>query len=220
MGIRTRVRCLECNSLERTRLLWLYLEQLDLVHGMRVLHLAPETALSRKLIERVGAEHFVPADFVPENFPDIGHCRRIDLCHLDSEPSEQYDLIVHSHVLEHVPCTIAYPLFHLHRMLRRGGWHVCVIPFMPGRYEECLEDIGDEERARRFGQSDHVRRFGADDVADHVGKLLRLPAVYDARADIPVDLLIGANVPESVWTGFGTSTVLRLRRDDMVFVTN
>lgn len=215
MNTRKKVRCAECGSLERTRLLWMYLQKIEIGPSARVLHLAPERGLYARFREMCGEGNYVSADINPARYGFAKECRKLDLCDLDGEPDCHYDLIVHSHVLEHVPCNIAYTLFHLHRMLKPEGLHVCVIPFMPGRYDECFEAIGADDRTRRFGQFDHVRRFGAADIPAHLGSLLTLPANFDATDDFPPEELLEANITESHWRGFHISTVLRLRREDM-----
>jgi len=217
MGIRKNVRCTACNSLERTRLLWMYLQRLDLPGNAKILHIAPERGLSEKLRARYAAG-YVPADFDPKQYPWEADCVPIDLCNLDAWPTRQFDLILHSHVLEHTPCNIAYTLWHLHRMLTDNGTHLAVIPFMPGFFDETFDDIGDAERIRRFGQNDHVRRFGVDDVERHLGKLLKLSERIDAASIFSPHELDQANIPISHRTGLHLSTVLLLRRTDMVLL--
>ena len=217
MRSRPEARCAGCGSLERTRLLWMHLERHPIARGTRVLHLAPERCLHDVLRPRAG-EGYVAADFEPERYAFAEGCRGIDLCDLDGQTSGSYDLIVHSHVMEHIPCTLAYPLFHLHRMLSPRGRHVCIIPFMGGHYDETFAEIGGGERRRRFGQADHVRRFGAADRARHLGKLLRLPEDYDASHLFGRAALDRARIPEAQWRGFTIATVLDLARDDMLLL--
>ena len=215
MGVRQGVLCRDCNSVERTRLLWLYLQQLGVDRTTRILHLAPEKGIYQQLSAITSEKNYVTADFDPNRYRFATNCRPIDLCNLDGEPSRQFDLILHSHVLEHIPCSIAYVLFHLHRMLTDDGTHLFIAPFMPGRYDECFAELSDEERIARFGQFDHVRRFGRDDIGSHIGQLLRLPDQFDATVDFPPETLRRYNIPEGQWTGFHPGTVLRLRRHDM-----
>lgn len=215
MHARLNVRCKECGSLERTRLLWLYLNNAGIKPASRVLHLAPEKGLYDILSSRLDAGNYVTADIDPSRYAFAQGCMKLDLCDLESQSSRVYDFIIHSHVLEHVPCNIAYTLFHLHRMLKDDGMHICIIPFMQGGYDECFQDIGSEERTRRFGQFDHVRRFGRDDRDSHLGKLISLPAAFDARECFSEDALRAANIPENHWRGFHIGTVLMLKRDDM-----
>ncbi len=74
-----------------------------------------------------------------------------------------YDLIVCSHVLEHVPDD-AKAISEMFRILRQGGNALIQVP-LNNSSEQTDEDpsITDpSERARRFGQFDHVRLYGND----------------------------------------------------------
>ncbi|TCT22874.1 glycosyltransferase [Thiobaca trueperi] len=209
-GERPEWICAQCGSHDRTRLMGLYLSRLDLPADARILHLAPERGIYQALVARFGLDRYETADIDPSRYAFARNIRRLDLCQLDDLPSNHYDLILHSHVLEHTPCDIAYTLGHLHRALAPTGIHLCIIPFMGGVYDESFEDIGDDERTRRFGQFDHVRRFGRDDVDRHLGALLDFNPHFDATADFPPALLRQCNIAEAIWHGLSTKTVLVL----------
>ena len=213
-GVKNR-QCTSCFSLERTRLLWMYLQSHKITRKSRILHIAPDRGIYRALSKIVDKQNYIAADIHPETYAFVDSCQKIDLCALDDEPSFQYDFIVHMHVLEHVRCNIGYTLYHLHRMLKKRGRHICVIPFDDGDYDECFGEIGDKERTRRFGQWDHVRRFGNRDADKHLGKLLKLPNPFDATKNFSKEALQGANIPEHYWQGYHISTVLVLNRKDM-----
>ena len=210
---RIGIHCQDCGSLERTRLFWLYLDALNLGPDTKILHLAPEKGLYHHLKARFG-DNYVVADINPSLYGFAPDCRYIDLTTLDDWPAESFDLIMHLHVLEHVPCNLAYPLFHLHRMLKPDGKHLCIIPFFSGSYDECFAEIGDDERNRRFGQKDHVRRIGREDIEKHLGSLLNFPADFDARRDFSEARLTACNIPKSFWQGFHGATVLNLKKSD------
>ena len=214
MNTRKAARCADCGSLERTRLLWLYLERLPLGPDTKILHLAPEQGLYDRLLS-LSPGNYVPADIDPSRYAFAKTCRKIDLCELDAEKSAEFDLIVHCHVLEHVPCNVAYTLFHLHRMLKTGGINACVIPFMPGKYDESLQDLSHDERLARFGQFDHVRRFGSEDIRAHLGSIVKVPERFDATDDFSPEILKAANIPEPHWRGFHISTILMLKKQDL-----
>jgi len=217
MNGRRRVRCRNCSSLERTRLLWMYFLDIPLPPEAKILHVAPEKGIHDAVSAMGSVGQYTCVDIDPLRYP-FANCQKIDLCELDDWPSETFDIIMHCHVLEHVPCTVAYTLYHLHRMLKPSGRHLCVIPFSPGRYDESFEDLGAEERVRRFGQFDHVRKFGSRDIGSHLGKLLRLPKVFDATQRFSEEQLREANIPEAHWRGFHISTVLNLARNDMLLL--
>ena len=211
---RVNARCTNCNSLERTRLLWLFLQDIDITDTTRILHLAPERGLYDKLKAHAKPGNYVCADFEPQRYSFASEIIAIDLTDLDDQPSDQYDIIVHAHVMEHIPCNIAYTLFHLHRMMTSGGRHVCVIPFLSGKYDESFQDMPEKERVRRFGQHDHVRRFGVEDIHRHLGSVVKLPDEFSAMDRFGVERLRNANIPEAAWRGFSIHTVLDLRKDD------
>ena len=214
--VRPKAQCATCRSVARTRLLWFYLQKyIKFNRRTRVLHLAPERGVYAGLSKILSPKNYVTADIDGSRYPYVTNFRKIDLTALDNEPSRQFDLILHSHVLEHVPCNIAYTLYHLHRMLKRKGKHVCIIPFLPGKWDECFGDIGDDERQKRFGQYDHVRRFGSDDFDKHLGKLLNLPKDFDAEIEFGEQTLNEANIPAHYRKGFFSGTVLVLNRNDM-----
>ena len=217
MNARPNAKCASCGSLERTRLLYLYLEKLGLPKpGSRVLHFAAEKGLYDSISKIVDVKDYTVADIAPEKFPFAKNVVRFDLCRdVETLPDDYFDLIINSHVLEHVKCDISYVLFHLHRALRTDGWHMCMIPFFSGSYDECFGKIGTDEAARRFGQSDHVRRFGRDDIDNTLGRILRFDRDFDATRDFPPEILQKYNIPETSWRGLTSDTVLRLRKYDM-----
>ena len=216
MNARPTAKCRKCGSLERTRLLMMYIERLGIQPDWRILHLAPEASLCGVLSKAVATGNYVAADFQEDIYRTVAPaCRHIDLCDLDDWESDYFDLIIHSHVLEHTLCNVAYSLFHLHRMLTERGKHVCIIPFMNGEFEESFQKINGEERVRRFGQNDHVRLFGNKDIHRHLGSVLDIPDTFDASRDFSEEALTRANIPCSQWRGFTIATVLTLGKYDM-----
>jgi hypothetical protein len=215
MNGRIGMRCEQCNSLERTRLIWMYLQKLELRPDAKILHLAPEKGIYRQLRKRVKKENYITTDYDPSIYTFAKNCRKLDLCDMENEPSGEYDLILHLHVLEHIPCNIAYPLYHLHRMLKEDGRHMFALPIIGGWYDESFEPIGDEGRHNRFGQFDHVRKFGVEDLGTNIGSLMKMPTEFDASKDFSPEVLRAANVPENIWRGFTTSTIFNFGKYDM-----
>lgn len=210
---RKGIACTKCRSLERTRLMWLYIEEENIDPTFKILHMAPELGLYARIRSLVENNNYTVADFEPKRYSFAKKCKHIDLCDLDSWPSNEYDLIIHNHVLEHARCNIAYILYHLHRMLKPSGLHIFSIPFLHGEYDESLADIGNDERKRRFGQSDHLRRFGINDIHKHIGSIVDIPKEYDAAKHFGEDILIKYNIPRSQWRGFSGSTILKLNKN-------
>jgi SAM-dependent methyltransferase len=173
--------CWSCGSLERERLMWLYLDRHPelLRPGMKVLHVAPEGPLAPRIAALPGVD-YVAGD-LDARFAD----RRIDVTDLEF-PDGTFDAILCNHVLEHVPDD-RRAMAELRRVLRPGGWAMLLVPTI--RNERTDEDPSVEdpgERARRFGQHDHVRIYGWD----------YLDRLDDAGFDVRVERL-GEDLPES-----------------------
>lgn len=156
---RPGARCPSCLSLERHRLLWLYLERETpfLTEPSACLHIAPEPALQERLRE-LPALDYVSADLNP-GWPAMLVADVTDLPFVDAA----FDLAICNHVLEHVPDDAA-AIAELHRVLRPGGRALMLHPLDEERaetYEDPTATTG-RARRRRFGQRDHVRIYGGD----------------------------------------------------------
>ena len=156
--VRPHASCPGCGSLERHRLVWRYLGSRTAVFSrpMRLLHVAPESALRRSL-ERVPTLHYVAAD-LESPLADV----RVDLTSLPFADGA-FDAILCSHVLEHIPDDRA-AMRELRRILAPEGWAILVVPMDESR-ATTYEDpsiTGPSARERAFGQSDHVRWYGRD----------------------------------------------------------
>lgn len=210
--------CAECRSDGRTRLMWLMMADRGLLRpGLRVLHIAPERALAPRLAALHG-EGYEPVDLQPEDYDHVPGIRRFDLVgDAAALPSRRYDLILHSHVMEHVPGNVSAILFHLHRALADDGTHLCCIPVMRNRsYAEDLGPIDPAEAEARFGQNDHVRRFGANDIQRTLGMIFALPETYDLVSRFGSDLLTRHAIPEIAWRGWSAQSVLALAKRDLL----
>lgn len=147
--------CPRCRSFSRQRVITLMLERGELPRG-RVLHFAPEPLFDPVFArlggyERVTADLYAPADL------------RLDITDMDL-PDASFELILCSHVLEHVPDDAA-AMRELHRVLAPGGVAVILNPYRPERL--TYEDPGITEPLDRmvaFGQHDHVRVYGRDQI--------------------------------------------------------
>lgn len=145
-------------SLERHRLLWLYLknETKFFSDHLKVLHFAPEQAFYKRF-KQMNNLDYVTTDL---NSPlaDV----KADICNLPFKDDE-FDIIFCNHVLEHIPDDTK-AMQELYRVLKKGGMGVFQIP-QDLKREITFEDnsITDKnERAKIFGQYDHVRVYGRD----------------------------------------------------------
>lgn len=175
--------------------------------------MVPNTWRTRLSFNAKGLD-FDSADIDPEAYKNVApNCVWIDLANVSREawPIDTHDFIVHSHVIEHISTTLAYPLYEIFRMQEKTGLQVACIPFMNGTYAEDFGPLTKEERISKFGQSDHVRRIGSQDVEYHPGKLVDLP-LFDLTSSFTPEVLRGANIPEILWKGNHFSTVRVHRR--------
>lgn len=145
-------------SLERHRLLWLYLKrETDFFSKpLKVLHFAPEQAFYSRFRKQQNLDYTTTDLNSP--LADV----KADICHLPFA-DEVYDVVLCNHVLEHIPDDTK-AMQELFRILKPGGMAILQIPQDLGRETTYGDDsITDkEERARIFGQYDHVRIYGRD----------------------------------------------------------
>lgn len=145
-------------SLERHRLLWLYLtnETVFFTAPLKVLHFAPEQAFYKKF-RKLKNLIYTTTDLLSP-LADV----KADICNLPFKDNS-YDVILCNHVLEHIPDDTK-AMQELYRVLKPGGWGIFQIP-QDLKREATFEDntITDKkERAKIFGQYDHVRIYGRD----------------------------------------------------------
>lgn len=145
-------------SLERHRLLWLYLKEHTtfFTSPHKVLHFAPEQAFYKRF-RKLGHLEYTTTD-LHSPLADV----KADICDLPFEDNS-FDFVLCNHVLEHIPNdTLA--MKELYRVLAPGGTAILQIPQDLSRQHTFEDDsITDpKERARIFGQYDHVRVYGRD----------------------------------------------------------
>ena len=145
-------------SLERHRMLWLYLKnETDIfTKKIRLLHFAPEPAF-HKIFKNCNN---ISYDTIDLNSPlaEI----KADICDLPIE-NDTYDYILCNHVLEHIDDDIK-AMSELYRVLKKGGIGIFQIPIDIER-KNTFEDpsiTSPKQRNKIFGQYDHVRIYGMD----------------------------------------------------------
>lgn len=147
--------CPKCQSLPRNRLLALAMEQKNLLTPTtRLLHFAPERTVTAHVKPRVG--DYVTADLNPEGVDRKENIEALTLA------DNEWDLIICSHVLEHVDHKKA--MSELLRVLKPGGRLLALFPIVEG-WDANYEPGGITDphgRAIHFGKDNHVRRFGRE----------------------------------------------------------
>jgi SAM-dependent methyltransferase len=145
-------------SLERHRLLWLYLKsETDFFSTeKKVLHFAPEQCFLKRFKNLKNLDYTTTDLLSP--IADV----KADICNLPFKDNT-YDVILCNHVLEHIPDDTK-AMQELYRVMKPGGMGVFQIP-QDLKRKTTFEDnsITDKtERAKIFGQYDHVRIYGLD----------------------------------------------------------
>ena len=157
---RSGVGCPNCHSAERHRLFGYYYEKyIAYKKNLSVLHFAPETCLHSLL--KLTVSNYICGDLDPAKFPDK-QCVQLDATQLPFPP-QSFDLILASHILEHIPDDIK-ALSEMRRVLKPKGILIVLIPqnFSLETTDEDPNVVLPEDRVERFGQADHVRTYGLD----------------------------------------------------------
>ena len=161
LGGRANGMCPYCWSSCRHRILALHLDaHLAARRGAAtdVLLFAPDWGMANWLSRRPD----VRLQTTDLSAPDVDfHC---DITDMRAVPDGSFDLVLCSHVLEHVPDD-RRAMRELHRVTRPGGTCVIQVPYARGQAHTEGDDAGladAAERRRRFGQFDHCRLYGRD----------------------------------------------------------
>lgn len=154
--------CPNCGSLERTRILWYYINQRQLLNNkLNLLHVAPEHYLF-KLFHKNPDINYFPIDKFTKGYSYPPETKEMDVTAL-SFKNDYFDAIICLHVLEHVVEDVV-ALKEFYRVLKPNAWAIIQVPFdinRPLTYEDKTI-LDPRDRLEHFGQTDHVRIYGTD----------------------------------------------------------
>jgi SAM-dependent methyltransferase len=156
---RQNALCPHCLSLERHRLIWVYLKERTgfFQRKLRVLHIAPEPCFI-KAFEKQHGDGYITAD-IESPLAKV----KMDI-HQMPFPDNQFDVVLCNHVLEHVTNDVL-AMREINRVLKPGGFAILQVPFFSPVPEITFEDntiTSAHEREKVFGQRDHLRKYGKD----------------------------------------------------------
>lgn len=158
--------CANCGASDRERLylLWIaqQIEKGSFPKNTRVMHFAPEAALSEKL-KGIGLFDYKTADLLMDHVD-----YKVDMMDMPFD-DESVDFFICSHVLEHVDSD-DLAIEELYRITSQGGLGLLMAPIIVG-LEKTVEDpnVKDEaSRWRLYGQHDHVRLYAHDDYVNKI----------------------------------------------------
>ena len=144
-------------SLERHRLLWLYLKkETDFFNSNnKILHFAPEQCFHKFF--KSFFKNYTTTDL---NSPIVDI--KADICNLPFNDNI-YDYILCNHVLEHI-YDDEKAMKEIFRVLNKNGIAILQVPIdIKSNLTQDGRDIDDKEvRSKLFGQYDHLRMYGLD----------------------------------------------------------
>lgn len=188
-GRRDNEGCPVCASKARTRLLQLFIQErlASDAKPIRILHFAPEYALYAWLRSCGSRVKYTACDIDPGRYSSVPNVHFADMMSLPFEAGS-FDLIICSHVLEHVSDD-AGGMSELLRVLSPGGELLALAPFtIDGLGTDEDPSVSDpEERERRFCQFDHVRLYDRDDFVrrlENVGFSVELFDPFTDHCDL------------------------------------
>ncbi len=157
--IRQNALCPNCLSLERHRLLYLFLERKTNIFkkNIKLLHIAPEQCFIKifsnsKKIDYISGDLFSPLAKI-----------KMDIHNMPFK-NNSFDVILCNHVLEHVQDD-KKAIKEINRVMKKDGFSILQVPFYYPIPEKTIEDksiISKKEREEIYGQSDHLRKYGKD----------------------------------------------------------
>lgn len=144
-------------SLERHRLIWLYLRNKTdfFTAPLKVLHIAPEHCFIKKF-KQLKNLSYITAD-IESPWADV----KMDIRNIPF-PGNTFDVIICNHVFEHI-VDDAKAMQETFRVLKPNGWAIFQVPVnwdKPTFEDPSITDP--KEREKMFGQRDHVRYYGHD----------------------------------------------------------
>lgn len=154
---RDNILCPYDLTLERHRVMWLYLKgHTDFFSkkDLKVMHIAPEQCFHGRFKKQTNLDYTTGDLMSP--IADI----HFDLHKIPLEDNT-YEVIFCNHVMEHVKDDLQC-MKELYRIMKPGGWGIMQVPIDASR-SETYEDwsITDpKEREKHFWQYDHVRLYG------------------------------------------------------------
>ena len=145
-------------SLERHRLMWLFLQQKTnfFTEKLKFLHVAPEFCFIN-LFKKMENLQYITGDLVSP-WADV----KMDVHNIPFNDNE-FNVVICNHVLEHVKDDKKV-MEEFYRVMKKGGWGIFQVPIDKNN-KQTIEDpnITDpKDREKLYWQSDHLRLYGLD----------------------------------------------------------
>lgn len=184
--------CPKCQSMDRERMISLFLDMLSPAEGKRlkVLQIAPSHALDYFLKTKENIDYDTTDLMMP------GVTFQSDIQNMNTVQDQTYDIIICSHILEHVE-NDTKAMAELRRILKDDGVCIFLIPLIIG-LDKTDESFGlsAEENWKRFGQDDHARLYAKEDFLNRL-----------TQAGFLVHILGKSYFGEELWQQNGLSDI-------------
>lgn len=151
--------CPVCNANDRDRLILSYIQK-NYIRTISVLEIAPAKAVRQNLLKN--KFNYRCCDLFMADVDD-----RCDITKMTCYPDNSFDMVICSHVLEHIH-EDTKAISEIARILKPNGEALILVPIPIGLeanlYDPSTEDI--ETRVRMYGQDDHVRMYSKSGLTD------------------------------------------------------
>jgi predicted SAM-dependent methyltransferase len=195
---RRRGGCYNCGSNERERHIFIYLEEevelFEKSEEYSILHIAPEKALSEKLLG-LNLKSYQCGDLFTDGYTYPSQVQDMNVLNLPFEENT-FDLVICNHVLEHI-IEDRRAMKEIYRVLKPEATAILQVPYTE-TLQYSYEDYSIKDPAKReahFGQFDHVRVYGLDyfDRVEQTGfqiQRLNLQSQFPKAGFNPIEDLI------------------------------
>ena len=177
--------CPSCRSLDRNRHLFKVIEQYDLLHEETcVLEIAPSISILRSLSSRT---NYVGVDYSPSSDLVLS----ADLRELPF-PDASFDMVLCSHVLEHVRDSQKC-IAEISRVLKRNGRALIQVPYKRGATTEQLEHPDEHGHVWNYDRDDFVLRLAGEGLVVDAVNLQSTVAVAGQVVFDHLDVFVCSN---------------------------
>lgn len=164
--------CQKCGGSDRSRLIALFLNKYfsnnEVKKDISLLDIAPTEHLQSFFKKYIKPENYRTADLFMEGVDD-----KVDLQDMRIYRDNSWDIIVCSHVLEHVKDD-RKAISEIFRVLNKNGIAILMAPILLEMEESCEAEKNrsytEAERWKYFGQDDHERLYSKNDFISRIEK--------------------------------------------------
>jgi len=188
-------RCFKCDSLPRVRLIPFCLDYFKLTNAESILHVATNIQEYNFVMKNGNYKRYDRLNIVPSKHINLVE----DLTKLTLS-SDQYDLIIIWHVLEHIPNDID-AMKEMYRVLKSDGKILVSVPIYPKGNPTTKEsdDIDRSQFLQIHGHADHCRSCGLDYYLRFEEVGFTTQTVHSNEIDEATKNKLGLSMGHTVW---------------------